>query len=132
MSSSVEDISKGIVDSSNSSIIITHNGNKISNNETNKEKNFKTIHNKDTNDLNSHSFINSSQYAEDIYNSEKKNSQVINLTYEQLISKAREEFKSQRYMILQIYLIKLFKNFPMRLKLNLTKEKFFHLFIQIK
>ena len=72
MSSSVEDISKGIVDSSNSSIIITHNGNKISNNETNKEKNFKTIHNKDTNDLNSHSFINSSQYAEDIYNSEKK------------------------------------------------------------
>ena len=53
MSSSVEDISKGIVDSSNSSIIIiTHNGNKISNNETNKEKNIKTIHNKDTNDLN--------------------------------------------------------------------------------
>ena len=98
MSSSVEDISKGIVDSSNSSIIIiTHNGKKISNNETNKEKNLKTINNKDTNDLNSHSFINSSQYAEDIYNSEKKNSQVVNLTYEQLIGKAREEFKSQRY-----------------------------------
>ena len=74
MSSSVEDISKGIVDSSNSSIIIiTHNGKKISNNETNKEKNLKTINNKDTNDLNSHSFINSSQYAEDIYNWLTKN-----------------------------------------------------------
>ena len=124
MSSSVEDISKGIVDSSNSSIIIiTHNGNKISNNETNKEKNIKTIHNKDTNDLNSYSFINSSQYAEDIYNSEKKNSQVINLTYEQLISKAREEFQSQRYNDSLDLFNQIIQKFPNEIKIEPYKGK---------
>ena len=124
MSSSVEDISKGIVDSSNSSIIIiTHNGNKISNNETNKEKKIKTIHNKDTNDLNSYSFINSSQYAEDIYNSEKKNSQVINLTYEQLISKAREEFQSQRYNDSLDLFNQIIQKFPNEIKIEPYKGK---------
>ena len=124
MSSSVEDISKGIVDSSNSSIIIiTHNGNKISNNETNKEKKIKTIHNKDTNDLNSYSFINSSQYAEDIYNSEKKNSQVVNLTYEQLLSKANEEFQCQRYNdSLDLY-NQIIQKFPNEIKIEPYKGK---------
>ena len=124
MSSRVEDISKGIVDSSNSSIIIiTHNGNKIQNPEGNKEKKLKTIHNKDTNDLNSHSFINSSQYAEDIYNSEKKNSQVINLTYEQLISKAREEFQSQRYNdSLDLY-NQIIQKFPNEIKIEPYRGK---------
>ena len=124
MSSSVEDISKGIVDSSNSSIIIiTHNGNKIQNPEGNKEKKLKTIHNKDTNDLNSHSFINSSQYAEDIYNSEKKNSQVVNLTYEQLLSKANEEFQCQRYNdSLDLY-NQIIQKFPNEIKIEPYRGK---------
>ena len=124
MSSRVEDISKGIVDSSNSSIIIiTHNGNKIQNPEGNKEKKLKTIHNKDTNDLNSHSFINSSQYAEDIYNSEKKNSQVVNLTYEQLLSKANEEFQCQRYNdSLDLY-NQIIQKFPNEIKIEPYRGK---------
>ena len=124
MSSRVEDISKGIVDSSNSSIIIiTHNGNKIQNPEGNKEKKLKTIHNKDTNDLNSHSFINSSQYAEDIYNSEKKNSQVVNLTYEQLLSKANEEFQCQRYNDSLDLFNQIIQKFPNEIKIEPYKGK---------
>ena len=100
--------SKELINSSNddgsSIIIITHNGKKVSKEEvTSKE----LLNYKETNDLNSRSFINSSEYAEDIDKFEKKNKENIDYTYEQLISIAREDEKKHHHNeSLKIYIIK--------------------------
>ena len=89
--------SKKIIDSSeenNYSIIIINNkATKGSNqqNDTNKKSNY---NNKETNDNNSGSFVNSSEFAEDIYETHNDNQ---DYTIEQLISMAHDEEKYKRY-----------------------------------
>ena len=116
--------SKELINSSNddgsSIIIITHNGKKVSKEEvTSKE----LLNYKETNDLNSRSFINSSEYAEDIDKFEKKNKENIDYTYEQLISIAREDEKKHHHNeSLKIYNT-ILEKFPKECKIEAYRGK---------
>ena len=116
--------SKELINSSNddgsSIIIITHNGKKVSKEEvTSKE----LLNYKETNDLNSRSFINSSEYAEDIDKFEKKNKENIDYTYEQLISIAREDEKMNHHNeSLKIY-NNILEKFPKESKIEAYRGK---------
>ena len=116
--------SKELINSSNddgsSIIIITHNGKKVSKEEvTSKE----LLNYKETNDLNSRSFINSSEYAEDIDKFEKKNKENIDYTYEQLISIAREDEKKHHHNeSLKIY-NNILEKFPKESKIEAYRGK---------
>ena len=116
-------------DNGSSIIIMTHNGKKVSKREMTDNK---LLHNKETNDLNSRSFINSSEYAEDIDKFEKKNKENIDYTYEQLISIAREDEKMNHHNeSLKIY-NNILENFQKKVKLKLIEERLFLLLTFIK
>ena len=121
---SSEQSSKELINSSkdngSSIIIMTHNGKKVSKREITDNK---LLHNKETNDLNSRSFINSSEYAEDIDKFEMKNNENIDYNYDQLMSIASEEEKKHNYNeCLKIY-NNILDKFPKEIKIEAYRGK---------
>ncbi len=107
-------------DNGSSIIIMTHNGKKVSKRGVTDNK---LLHNKETNDLNSRSFINSSEYAEDIDKFEMKNNENIEYTYDQLMSIASEEEKKNNYNeCLKIY-NNILDKFPKEIKIEAYRGK---------
>ena len=121
---SSEQSSKELINSSkdngSSIIIMTHNGKKVSKRDITDNK---LLHNKETNDLNSRSFINSSEYAEDIDKFEMKNNENIDYNYDQLMSIASEEEKKHNYNeCLKIY-NNILDKFPKEIKIEAYRGK---------